>query len=529
MKRFLLIFIAAALLLPGVVLAQGDTLSRTEITHLSSSVVLIVTLDSNGDSLASGSGTIISPTGTIYTNRHVIENGVDFAILTPADIGEQAELTYFASLTLVHQSVDFAELQIDRDANRRPLNPSSLQLPFVSLSDTLPQIGDRVFVFGYPDLGDAHMVMTSGSITTIENDTFNNQRIPFWYQTDAQISPGNSGGLVVNADGEMIGIPTSVRSEERTLGRLGAILGLSAIRAVVEGEQGQAAPTPAPITKGTLTPPQATEAVEQALSIEITSVEDNYEYNDTVGMMIHTSARATGFLNVPLRAAVFAFWEDGSPMIASNRANDEARTVDGQLTLQQVITPNFDDTVWDDLWYFLPYNTFPDGQRGTYPAYLEAQIGVDGEDFTAFSNQVTFDYTYSDKQLIADITDVEHNVTMDGLTGMLVHARLTILGYANEDIRVALFVYWEDGSTISGEDAPNEFRTTSGDLTVQSVITPSRDESLWEDRWFFLPYDYFPGGLHGEQNAFAEVEIGVDGEGFSSWSQDVSFILTYPD
>jgi hypothetical protein len=371
--------------------------------------------------------------------------------------------------------------------------------------------------------------MTNGSITTIENDTYNNQRIPFWYQTDAQISPGNSGGLVVNANGQMVGIPTSVRSEERTLGRLAAILGVSAIRTVVEGEQGQAAPTRAPIVKGTLAPQATEEVVQQELNIQITSVEHDYTHDDVIGMMIHTSAGATGYLNVPLRAAVFAFWDDGSPVAANNRAANEARTVDGQLTLQQVITPNYADTVWDDLWFFLPYSIFPEGRLGTFPAYLQAQIGVDGEGFTGFSDHVTFNYTYPTKQLIADIKEVEHNVTMDGLNGMLVHSRLILFGFANQDMRVALFVYWEDGSAIPGDNAPDDFTTTSGYLTVQSVITPSRDESIWEDRWFFLPYDYFPTGLHGEQDAFAEVEIGLAGEGFTSWSQDVSFVLNYPD
>ncbi len=531
MKRYLLVLIAIALILPGVVLAQGETLSRDEITRLSSSVVLIVTLDANGDALASGSGTIITPTGAIYTNRHVVEGGADFAILTPGSVGEPAELAYFASATLVHQTVDFAELQIDRDANGRAINPESLQLPFVSLASELPQIGDRIFVFGYPDLGDAHLVMTSGSITTIENDTFNSLRIPFWYQTDAQISPGNSGGLVVNSSGQMVGIPTSVRSEERTLGRLGAILGVTVIRSVVQNDQGQAAPTSvpaAPTGKGTPIPPQATEEVAQSLSITITNVEHNYTHNDTIGMMIHTSAEATGYLNTPLRVAVFAFWDDGSPMIASNRASNEARTDDGQITLQQVVTPGYDDTIWDDLWFFLPYNIFPEGQRGTFSAYVDAEIGVDGGSFTAFSDHSTFDYSYPDQQLIADITDVEHNVTMDNLTGMLVHTHLTLLGYANQDVRVALFVYWEDGTSVSGEDAPSDFQTTSGALTVQSVITPSRDVSEWEDRWFFLPYEYFPSGLHGDQTGYAEVEIGLDGQGFTSWSRDVSFVITYP-
>jgi hypothetical protein len=54
-----------------------------------------------------------------------------------------------------------------------------------------------------------------------------------WYQTDAEISPGNSGGLAVNQAGQALGIPTAVLSEEETGGRLGGILPFVAINAAI--------------------------------------------------------------------------------------------------------------------------------------------------------------------------------------------------------------------------------------------------------------------------------------------------------
>jgi hypothetical protein len=244
-------------------------------------------------------------------------------------------------------------------------------------------------------------------------------------------------------------------------------------------------------------------------------------------MMIHTTANAIGYLDVPLRAAVFAYWDDDAPMIANNRASDEARTGEGQLTLQQVVTPIYDNSIWDDLWFFIPYSYLPDGRTGTFPAYLSAQFGVDGTSFTAFSQTVSFDYTYPEQQLIIDLTGIDHNVEMNGQIGMQVHSRIQTLGYQGVELMAGLFVYWEDGTAIPGDNAPVENQTTSGYLTVQGNLTPSRNDSRWDDFWFFLPYDYFPVGLKGEQFAFAEVEIGVEGEGFTSWSLDESFSLTY--
>lgn len=535
-KKYLLILVLALLIIPGTVLAQNESLSTEDINRIANSVVLIVTLDRNGDSLSSGSGTIVASTGEIYTNRHVVEGGADYAILTLSSIGEPAQLAYFATATLVHPAIDFAVLQIDRDANGRALDPNQLNLPVIPLSDAQASIGERIFVFGYPDLGDAHLVFTSGAVTTILNDTVNGQRLPFWYQTDAQISPGNSGGLVVNGDGRMIGIPTLVRAEERTLGRLGAILTVTAIRAALDlGDEQQAVPdttfvqpTPAPGGKGTPAAPLETpEAGEQLLSIQITNVEHEVTQNDTLGMMIHTTANAAGFLGVPLRAAVFAFWDDDQPMPPNNRAPIDARTDNGQLTLQQVVTPAYDNSIWDDLWFFMPYSYLPEGRTGTFPAYISAQLGVDGQPFTAIGDPVTFTYTYPDRQLITDITRIDHNVTMNGEVGMQVFARLDTLGYQDTTLRTALFVYWEDGTPVPGDNAPSDNRTTSGNLTVQATITPSRNDSVWEEFWFFLPYAYFPTGLQGEQFAYAEVELGIDGEGFSTWSIQEPFSLTY--
>ena len=537
MKKLLVVILTALLVFPSVVGAQNTSLSSQDISRIAESVVLIYTLDGNGEPFASGSGTIVTPSGEIYTNRHVVEGGADYAILTLETMGEPAELAYFATATLVHQTMDFAKLQIDRDADGRRIDPNSLNLPVIPLANLESGIGERIFVFGYPDLGEAHLVFTSGAVTTIINDTLNGLRLPFWYQTDAQISPGNSGGLAVNADGQMIGIPTLVRAEERTLGRLGAILTVTAIRAALDDQQSAFTPndappalqaTPVPTGKGTPIAPQATrEVLEQQLTIEITSVEHEVTQNDALGMLIHTTATAIGYLDVPLRAAIFSFWGDDTPMPANNRATFDARTTDGQLTLQQVVTPGFDNTIWDDLWFFVPYEYLPDGQIGTFDAYISAQLGVDGNGFTSFSEPVTFRYTFPEQQLIVNVVDVQHNVEIDGELGMQVFAPINTLGYQGETLRVALFVYWEDGTEIPGTNAPRDFRTTEGDLTVQTTLTPSFNDSQWNDFWIFLPYDYFPTGLSGEQFAFAQVEIGVDGEGFSSWSREIDFSLTY--
>ena len=98
--------------------------------------------------------------------------------------------------------------------------------------------GDRVYIFGYPSIGDGYLVLTDGTITTIQNGDVGSERMAVWYQTSAEISPGNSGGLAVNGSGQLLGIPTAVRTEEETGGRLGGILPFEAIVPLVEAGDG---------------------------------------------------------------------------------------------------------------------------------------------------------------------------------------------------------------------------------------------------------------------------------------------------
>ncbi len=211
----------------------GQSLGRTQIDRISQAVVRVVALD-RGSAMSSGSGTIIDPGGVIYTNRHVIEDGDDYLIEVLEDLNEPPVGRFRARLTGYSQDVDFAVLQIDRDAAGQPLDTSALSLTFLRPASPEVHRGDRIFVFGYPAIGEGYLAYTEGAVTTIRNGTMGEHRLPVWYQTDAQISPGNSGGLAVNANGEIVGLPTAVRTENHTGGRLGGILSIDAVQAALD-------------------------------------------------------------------------------------------------------------------------------------------------------------------------------------------------------------------------------------------------------------------------------------------------------
>ena len=225
-------FIAA-----GVVVAAGTSSAQTrlaseDVDRIGRAVVRVVVLQ-GGEEVSSGSGTVVEAGGRIYTNRHVIDGGEDYAIEVLEDPNELPVLRYRARLVGFSTEVDFAVLQIDRDDRGEKIAADRIDLPFLSSTADEARRGDGIFVFGYPDLGEGYLTYTEGTVTTIRNGAVSDRRVPVWFQTDAQVAPGNSGGLAVNARGEMVGIPTQVRTEEQTGGRLGGILALNAVNAAL--------------------------------------------------------------------------------------------------------------------------------------------------------------------------------------------------------------------------------------------------------------------------------------------------------
>ena len=220
------ITIAAAVSTAHAATAQPG-LSGGTIERIARSVVEILAVR-NGQVVATGSGTIIGPTGLIVTNRHVIENSDDWVIGILRDIDEGPVPRYRASLGGYSEEVDIAFLGIDRWADGKPLVIENLNLPTAAVAERQLRRGDYVGLLGYPGIGGGLLTFTDGGITTIHRGSVGGETALVAYQTDAEIAAGNSGGLAVNSNGEMVGIP-SAAATEATGGRLGVIITLEAL------------------------------------------------------------------------------------------------------------------------------------------------------------------------------------------------------------------------------------------------------------------------------------------------------------
>jgi hypothetical protein len=161
------------------------SLASEEVSSLAkkvmSGVVLIQTYDSNGNELGQGSGFIISKDGDVVTCYHVMR-GYSRAIVTTSD----EKKFQVRNITAINKSDDLARISLSTTEH----NFNNLELNM-----TMPDVGQEIIAVGGP-LGLENTV-SQGIISAIRENTI---------QITAPVSPGSSGGPVLNMKGEVIGI-----------------------------------------------------------------------------------------------------------------------------------------------------------------------------------------------------------------------------------------------------------------------------------------------------------------------------------
>lgn len=161
-----------------------------------------------------GTGFIISNDGVVVTNRHVVSQGTTSVTLTMSD-GTELDNVEVIGRTNENDPLDIAFLKI-KDKKGKELKP-------VKLADSSKaQVGDKVIAIGNA-LGQFQNTVTSGILSgygrSIEaGDQTSSETLQNLFQTDAAINQGNSGGPLVNINGEVIGVNTAVAGNAQNIG-----------------------------------------------------------------------------------------------------------------------------------------------------------------------------------------------------------------------------------------------------------------------------------------------------------------------
>ena len=149
----------------------------------------------NRRTVGTGSGVIVSNDGYIITNYHVIENASEIEITT------NNNKTFIAEIIGTDENSDIAVLKI-----------SGNSFPYIRFADSdQTKIGEWVLAVGNPF--NLTSTVTAGIISAKSRDLNDyDSKNQSFIQTDAAVNSGNSGGALVNINGDLIGINTAIQS-----------------------------------------------------------------------------------------------------------------------------------------------------------------------------------------------------------------------------------------------------------------------------------------------------------------------------
>lgn len=148
-----------------------------------------------GERASLGSGVIVSENGFILTNLHVVDTLFD-AFDAEVTLNDGRKIS--ATVVAWDEASDLAVLHINMD------NLTPIQIG----DENNLEVGDIVFAIGYPrNIGQS---VSQGIISALTQDS---EESPGIIQTDAAINPGNSGGALINSQGQLVGINSSIFSE----------------------------------------------------------------------------------------------------------------------------------------------------------------------------------------------------------------------------------------------------------------------------------------------------------------------------
>ena len=164
-----------------------------------------------------GSGVIVSASGYILTNNHVVEGADEIEVVLNDSRSARAKVIG------TDPETDLAILKIELD-----------KLPVIVLGNSDgAQVGDQVLAIGNP-FGVGQTV-TSGIVSALGRNHLGINTFENFIQTDAAINPGNSGGALVDTNGDLLGVNTAIYSRSGGNMGIGFAIPVSIAKQVLEG------------------------------------------------------------------------------------------------------------------------------------------------------------------------------------------------------------------------------------------------------------------------------------------------------
>jgi S1-C subfamily serine protease len=198
----------------GAVTATSKTaLSASQIaSRVDPALVDVVSTDGYQGATSAGTGIVLSSTGEVLTNNHVIEGATSIKV---TDIGNGK--TYAATVVGYDASHDVAVIQLQGASG---LTTASLgDSSSVQAGDSVTALGNAEGKGGTPSVATGAVTALNQSITASDELSNVSEQLTGLIETNAPIQPGDSGGSLVNAYGQVIGIDTAGSSNYQFQGQ----------------------------------------------------------------------------------------------------------------------------------------------------------------------------------------------------------------------------------------------------------------------------------------------------------------------
>jgi len=150
---------------------------------------------------AAGTGMVLTPSGEVLTNNHVIKGATTIRVTVPG-----SSHRYPATVVGYSVASDVAVLQVTGAANMQTVSLGDSAS--VKRGDSVTAVGNAEGVGGTPSAVDGKVTGLGRSITAVD-DNRHAERLTGLIQTDAAIEPGDSGGPLLDTDGKVVGMNTA--------------------------------------------------------------------------------------------------------------------------------------------------------------------------------------------------------------------------------------------------------------------------------------------------------------------------------